>query len=172
MLNFDNTIVSLFLRSSSEQLCDRGTMFIRMLFSTKKLSETPVPFYNCFVLHTCGFVPCREAYKPQARMFETNPRNGPSVADLAHNHALHAGKVALFGCNLEVSIYDSIYELVHISACQVHDKTYVTARRVPVPEPRAPIRSLATERAPMQAPPKAAAVGMMRLSSLYMLWSR
>ena len=50
--------------------------------------------------------------------------------------------------------------------------TYVTAKRIPVPEPRAPERSEMTERAPMQAPPKAAAVGIMRFNSLYIDCSR
>jgi len=48
----------------------------------------------------------------------------------------------------------------------------VTAIRIPVPLPSAPMRSAATERAPRIAPPKAAAVGITRLSSLYMLPSR
>eukprot|EP00962_Isochrysis_galbana_P018404 scaffold5311_cov120-Isochrysis_galbana.AAC.13 len=42
----------------------------------------------------------------------------------------------------------------------------VTARRMPVPEPMAPMKSAATVSAPMHMPPKAAAVGMYRLSSL------
>lgn len=36
----------------------------------------------------------------------------------------------------------------------------VTANRMPVPEPIAPMKSAKIERAPMQQPPKAAAVGM------------
>lgn len=48
----------------------------------------------------------------------------------------------------------------------------VTAMRIPVPLPRAPMRSAATLRRPRMAPPKNAAVGITRLSSLYMLPSR
>lgn len=36
----------------------------------------------------------------------------------------------------------------------------VTASRIPVPDPIAPRKSASTERAPMQRPPNAAAVGM------------
>ena len=36
----------------------------------------------------------------------------------------------------------------------------VTASRIPVPEPMAPMKSAKMERAPIQQPPKAAAVGM------------
>ena len=36
----------------------------------------------------------------------------------------------------------------------------VTAKRIPVPDPIAPMKSADTDRAPMQRPPKAAAVGM------------
>ena len=36
----------------------------------------------------------------------------------------------------------------------------VTASRMPVPEPMAPMKSAMTDKAPMQRPPKAAAVGM------------
>ena len=36
----------------------------------------------------------------------------------------------------------------------------VTAKRIPVPDPMAPIKSARTDRAPMHRPPKAAAVGM------------
>lgn len=50
--------------------------------------------------------------------------------------------------------------------------TYVTANKVPVPLPKAPERSLMILKAPIVAPPKAAAVGMMRLSSLYIDVSR
>ena len=39
----------------------------------------------------------------------------------------------------------------------------VTANNIPVPEPIAPIKSAITESAPMQRPPKAAAVGMYLL---------
>ena len=36
----------------------------------------------------------------------------------------------------------------------------VTARRIPVPDPIAPMKSAKMERAPIQTPPNAAAVGM------------
>lgn len=36
----------------------------------------------------------------------------------------------------------------------------VTANKIPVPEPMAPRKSAKTDKAPMQRPPKAAAVGM------------
>ena len=36
----------------------------------------------------------------------------------------------------------------------------VTARRIPVPDPIAPIKSAKIDKAPIQHPPKAAAVGM------------
>jgi len=36
----------------------------------------------------------------------------------------------------------------------------VTAKRIPVPDPIAPIKSAKTDKAPIQRPPKAAAVGM------------
>lgn len=41
----------------------------------------------------------------------------------------------------------------------------VTASKIPVPEPIAPMKSANTERAPMQRPPKAAAVGMYLFNS-------
>jgi len=41
----------------------------------------------------------------------------------------------------------------------------VTARRMPVPEPIAPIKSAMMVRAPMQTPPNAAAVGIYLLSN-------
>ena len=50
--------------------------------------------------------------------------------------------------------------------------THVTANKIPVPLPNAPNKSLATDSAPMQAPPNAAAVGITRFNSLYMLCSR
>jgi hypothetical protein len=39
----------------------------------------------------------------------------------------------------------------------------VTAKRIPVPEPIAPMKSAKMDRAPIQQPPKAAAVGMYLL---------
>ena len=36
----------------------------------------------------------------------------------------------------------------------------VTARRIPVPDPIAPMKSAKIDKAPIQHPPKAAAVGM------------
>jgi hypothetical protein len=36
----------------------------------------------------------------------------------------------------------------------------VTANKIPVPDPIAPMKSANTERAPIQSPPNAAAVGM------------
>ena len=93
----------------------------------------------------------------------------------AGDEALEASaNVALTGGNFEVAVDDtrigvSDYE---IGMAYLGMETHVTASRIPVPLPRAPRRSEATERAPMQAPPKAAAVGMTRLSSLYMLCSR
>jgi len=43
----------------------------------------------------------------------------------------------------------------------------VTASKIPVPEPIAPIKSARTERKPIQRPPKAAAVGMYLLSFFF-----
>jgi hypothetical protein len=40
----------------------------------------------------------------------------------------------------------------------------VTARRIPVPDPIAPMKSAKMERAPMQIPPNAAATGIYLLS--------
>lgn len=51
-------------------------------------------------------------------------------------------------------------------------ETHVTANKIPVPLPKAPIKSLATLNPPMHAPPNAAAVGITLFSSLYMLCSR
>jgi len=48
----------------------------------------------------------------------------------------------------------------------------VTASKIPVPDPMAPMKSARTERAPMQSPPNAAAVGMYLLSSWIMDVSR
>lgn len=42
----------------------------------------------------------------------------------------------------------------------------VTAKRIPVPDPMAPMKSAKMQRAPMQIPPKVAAVWMYRLSWL------
>jgi hypothetical protein len=42
----------------------------------------------------------------------------------------------------------------------------VTAKRIPVPEPMAPMKSAKIERAPIQTPPKAAAVGIYLLRYL------
>lgn len=80
--------------------------------------------------------------------------------------------VTLAGSNFEVSVDDAGRTVSVWCLEDMRRKTYVTASRIPVPLPRAPRRSEATDKAPMQAPPKAAAVGMMRLSSLYMLCSR
>lgn len=44
----------------------------------------------------------------------------------------------------------------------------VTARRIPVPEPIAPMKSAKIDRAPIQTPPKAAAVGMYLFNCLTM----
>ena len=44
----------------------------------------------------------------------------------------------------------------------------VTASKIPVPEPIAPMKSAKIERAPIQTPPKAAAVGMYLLRYLTM----
>lgn len=44
----------------------------------------------------------------------------------------------------------------------------VTAKRIPVPEPIAPMKSAKIERAPIQHPPKAAATGIYLLSCLTM----
>jgi len=44
----------------------------------------------------------------------------------------------------------------------------VTAKRIPVPDPMAPMKSAKMERAPIQTPPKAAAVGMYLLRYLIM----
>jgi len=40
----------------------------------------------------------------------------------------------------------------------------VTARRIPVPEPMAPMKSAKIDKAPMHIPPKAAATGMYLFS--------
>ena len=42
----------------------------------------------------------------------------------------------------------------------------VTARRIPVPEPIAPMKSAKIESAPIQHPPKAAAVGIYLFNCL------
>jgi len=47
----------------------------------------------------------------------------------------------------------------------------VTAKRIPVPEPIAPMKSAKMERAPIQHPPKAAATGIYLLSYLTILSS-
>uniref|UniRef100_H2XS86 Uncharacterized protein n=1 Tax=Ciona intestinalis TaxID=7719 RepID=H2XS86_CIOIN len=41
----------------------------------------------------------------------------------------------------------------------------VTASKIPVPEPMAPMKSAITDKAPIQRPPKAAAVGIYLFSS-------
>lgn len=48
----------------------------------------------------------------------------------------------------------------------------VTAIKIPVPLPIAPMRSATTDKRPRMAPPNAAAVGMTRFSSLYIEPSR
>lgn len=96
-----------------------------------------------------------------------------SVHLAAGDEALEASAdVTLAGSNLEVTVNDARNRVSYNSSQSEIDGTYVTARRIPVPLPRAPRRSEATERAPMQAPPNAAAVGMTRFSSLYMDCSR
>jgi hypothetical protein len=45
----------------------------------------------------------------------------------------------------------------------------VTASRIPVPEPMAPMKSATMVKAPMHMPPNAAAVGMYLLSSFFKL---
>ena len=91
---------------------------------------------------------------------------------LAHHHPLQPCHVTLFSCNLKVSVDDATCNVNYI-CCRAlgGESTHVTANKIPVPEPRAPIRSLITLKPPMQAPPKAAAVGMTLLSSRYMLCS-
>ena len=42
----------------------------------------------------------------------------------------------------------------------------VTANKIPVPEPIAPIKSATTDKAPIHIPPKAAAVGMYLFNCL------
>ena len=97
-------------------------------------------------------------------------------ASSSHNHPLQPGHIALLRRNLKVPVDNAAIQSTqvfrYLSAKQVRNSTHVTASSIPVPEPRAPIRSLATDKAPMQAPPNAAAVGMILLSSLYMLCSR
>lgn len=92
---------------------------------------------------------------------------------LAHDHPLQPSHVAFFGCDFEIAV-DNTIQWSARSSClsKCVSNTYVTANKIPVPDPSAPIKSLATLNPPMQAPPKAAAVGMIRLSSLYMLCSR
>lgn len=48
----------------------------------------------------------------------------------------------------------------------------LTANKIPVPDPIAPNKSAETERAPTNKPPRAAATGMIRFSSLYIEPSR
>ena len=48
----------------------------------------------------------------------------------------------------------------------------VAAIKMEVPEPKQPNMSLTTDKAPMVAPPKAAAVGMIFFNSLYTEVSR
>lgn len=123
------------------------------------ITHGPKPLYHCYCTNGV-LMTCRRRVKARLRR---------DHGLLTHNHAFHTGEIAFLGCDFEVAVDDSI--LVSAVLCHLVwlRATYVTARRVPVPEPRAPIRSLATDRAPMQAPPNAAAVGIMRLSSLYML---
>ena len=42
----------------------------------------------------------------------------------------------------------------------------VTAKRIPVPDPIAPMKSANTDKAPIQRPPKAAAVGIYLKESI------
>jgi len=86
---------------------------------------------------------------------------------LSHDHSLH---ISFLGSDFEIAV-DDTNQVVRCDFPVRIENTYVTANKIPVPDPRAPIKSLATERAPMHAPPKAAAVGMMRFNSLYMLCS-
>lgn len=93
---------------------------------------------------------------------------------------LHAGlHLVLLDCHLEESV-DAVrrvggavsLSILSIPSINPESRTHiVTAMRIPVPLPSAPMRSAATESAPIVAPPNAAAVGMTLLSSLYMLWS-
>lgn len=102
--------------------------------------------------------------------------DSPDFVFSSHHHSLQPCHVALFSGNFKVPVYNADVQSVqlfqHSVANENWDSTHVTAKRIPVPEPRAPIRSLATDRAPIHAPPNAAAVGMILLSSLYMLCSR
>ena len=92
---------------------------------------------------------------------------------LAHDHPLQPSHVAFFGCDFEIAVDNAIrWSARSPCSSKCVSNTYVTANKIPVPDPSAPIKSLATLNPPIQAPPKAAAVGMMRLSSLYMLCSR
>ena len=103
-------------------------------------------------------------------------RDSKNSAFSSHYHSLQPCHVALFRRNFEIPIDNAAIESTQIfkylAPKHGWDGTYVTASSIPVPEPRAPIRSLATDRAPIHAPPKAAAVGIILLSSLYMLCSR
>src|SRR4051794_41184681 len=88
---------------------------------------------------------------------------------LSNHHSLQAGDVALLGRHLEVAVDDTAIVSVRPA---IRGGAYVTASKMLVPLPRAPMRSLETDRRQMMAPPNAAAVGMTRFSSRYMLWSR
>ena len=94
----------------------------------------------------------------------------------SHHHSLQPSHIAFLCRNFKVPVDNATILLAQIfkylAAKHNWDSTHVTASSIPVPEPKAPKRSLATDRAPIHAPPNAAAVGMILLSSLYMLCSR
>lgn len=91
----------------------------------------------------------------------------------SHHHPLQPRHIAFLCSNFEIPVDNSAIQSVRIfRGKRKIDITHVTASKIPVPEPRAPMRSLATDRAPMHAPPNAAAVGIILLSSRYMLCSR
>lgn len=94
-----------------------------------------------------------------------------SATKSTHDHTLQSSHVTFLGGNLKVSVDDAEMAQLAQLESQTCDnaETYVTASKIPVPLPSAPIKSLITLRAPIQAPPKAAAVGMTLLSSLYIL---
>lgn len=88
-----------------------------------------------------------------------------TAALLAHDHSLETAHIALLSGDFKVRVDDS--GRVSSRTLCTSKQTYVTAIKIPVPDPRAPSRSLEIDSAPIHAPPNAAAVGMTRLSSRY-----
>jgi hypothetical protein len=135
-----------------------------LLFQARDLTSYPIRSHphNFFYVAQRPQYPCEVMKDERARL---------GTPTLSHYHTLHPSHVTFFGCDFEVAVDDTSSALAHGSGFRKGESAYVTASKIPVPDPSAPIKSLATDRAPMQAPPNAAAVGIMRLSSLYMLCS-